>query len=448
MDQLFINEGVFFRQYTNEMILVNTITQNICIVNSVAADLINIITEHGTITFSQLIAELIKEYRVDLSTLESDCKDTIMQLQNNHILNNGKETTVTHKEYNSPLDENDLEREFCFKMCKRLNLYSCLIELTYRCNLNCVHCFAKESSEEIVTRELTTSEIISLIDDLYLNKVFKLTFTGGEVFVREDAYEIIEYASKKGFLIDIFSNGTLIDENLIKKISALHPRSFQSSIYSYKPNMHDRITGQKGSFEKTISTLNCFSKHGVPINVKSILMNDTRYDYRGLEKLARSINATFQPGISISAKNNGSLAPLKYRIKEYTVIKDILLKMNNNSPQCNYDVIRTEDSSICGAGLSSLNVDPYGNVYPCNSFKYLLGNIRKQSIKVIWENSNSLKKIRGLTVGDLHSCGNCQVLNYCSFCPGMALSENNDMLKPYSEACHIAQLQAELHKNM
>ena len=100
---------------------------------------------------------------------------------------------------------------------KRIPLDATL-ELTYRCNNKCVHCYCNlpENDEHAMQDELTTEEIKKLLDDLASMGSIWLLITGGEPLLRPDFEEIYLHAKKKGFLITLFSNGTLINENIIK----------------------------------------------------------------------------------------------------------------------------------------------------------------------------------------------------------------------------------------
>lgn len=444
MDKLSLCSGVFFRQYDDIGIIVNTTTQNVCTLNSLGIDIVRLISHNKELQFEDLLAELHNSYCVDEVTLRNDCLDFIEELQHNNFLKTSKVFSKKAPNINAefPLT---LEKEFSGYMCNRKQLYSCLIELTYKCNLNCIHCFAKNcTNHKTDSVEMTTAEIIDLINDLYNLNVFKLTFTGGELFSRNDSYEIIEYSINKGFLVDIFSNGTLLSDDAIRDISKLHPRSFQSSIYSHIASRHDEITGEVGSFNKTLHTLRLFASYDVPINIKTIIMHFNQNDYKGLEELSQSIGATFQPGLSISPKNDGDKTPCSYRVTDAETIKNFFLNKHNNHNSINSFSKRDLNSSICGAARSSLSIDPYGNVFPCNAFNFPLGNIKKQKIEDIWNNSLELHKIRKYSVRDLPKCKNCKYLDFCSFCPGMALLETGSMFEPYSEACSHAKAQYEL----
>ena len=99
-------------------------------------------------------------------------------------------------------------------------------EITYRCNLRCSHCYQTGASGE---KELTTEEIYSALDELADLGCLYLTFTGGEILLREDLFDIAKYARKKEFAIRLFTNGTLIDEKVADKIKNLSPLSVEIS---------------------------------------------------------------------------------------------------------------------------------------------------------------------------------------------------------------------------
>ena len=183
---------------------------------------------------------------------------------------------------NAPYKTDDIEADFQLNFIKEQKLYAALVELTYRCNLRCSHCYAVES--ESAKRELTTSDSINLFDELYDNGIFRLTLTGGEIFVRNDILQIIEYAYKKGILIDLFSNATLLNEEIVKKLVDFHIRSFQVSIYSHKPGskIYDAI-GIKVRFERSFNALRLLKKYHISTNIKSVMMERNFQDYEGIE---------------------------------------------------------------------------------------------------------------------------------------------------------------------
>ncbi|MEE8076597.1 MAG: radical SAM protein, partial [Candidatus Binatia bacterium] len=119
------------------------------------------------------------------------------------------------------------------------------IELTYGCNLRCVHCFNPTHKAK---GELSTQDFYRIIDQLAQKGCFVITFTGGEMFMRKDTFEILTYAKKKGFAVILFTNATLITPERADQIQALQPLRVEISIYGATPETYERVTQIPGSF--------------------------------------------------------------------------------------------------------------------------------------------------------------------------------------------------------
>ena len=102
------------------------------------------------------------------------------------------------------------------------------------------------------------------------------------------------------------------------------------------------------------------------------------------------------------------------------------------------DSDKLENGPVCGTGVYSLNINPYGDVFACNALLIPCGNIRSSSIQQIWEGSEELKRIRSFRMNQLKGCEGCAMKRQCDFCPGSAMQETGDPLMRYSEACTLA----------
>lgn len=330
-------------------------------------------------------------------------------------------------------------------------LYSVLFEMTYRCPERCVHCYLEpailsEKYFEDSVKELKRDEIKNILDQLSEMNVMEVIFTGGEPFARNDMFEILEYAHSKGFAIQLFSNGILLDEVGIERLSRLRIQCFHSSIYSYIPEKHDHITGVKGSFEKTTCVLRELSRHNIYVNFKFVLMEMNKDDFPGVIELSKSIGASVQLISSVSPSNKGSCAITELGIRDDESLRRVVRKWNEISDFQSYGDRFSFDDPICEAGRNSISIDPYGVVTPCNAFRYKVGNVRKSTISKIWNRSRNLKKWQARTKRDLRSCRDCVFISCCSFCPGVAQHLSGNMLKKYGEACRQAKIQYELRR--
>lgn len=438
--QIYALPSVFIKRYKTEMLIVNTVSHCVFIVNDIAADIIQIIYNKKNLELADLInlvktidSETINEFIIELIECEIVGSSLEITKQQNKLNNNSS---------NFSYDE-DIEADFQLNFIKENKLYAALLELTYRCNLRCLHCYAVE--HDIIHKELSTKQVLNILDQLYDIGVFRLTFTGGEIFIRDDALTIIDYAYKKGFLIDIFSNATLLNEQKIKALASCYIRSFQVSLYSYKSSVHDYITGVKGSFDQTLKMLKLLKKYGISINIKSVMMKENSDDYKGLEKLADELGASFQTSLYIIPHNNGCKDNLNCRIKNVDDIEKILSYDLARTNAKSYYKKRNKKDVICNMGKSGISINPFGDIFPCNLLKIKLGNCISEKICDIWNNSIKLHEIRKLCISNLFNCSMCDKIDYCFFCPGAALAETGNMLLPYDEACSIAEIKKNLN---
>ena len=229
------------------------------------------------------------------------------------------------------------------------------------------------------------------------------------------------------------------------RLQKLHLRSIHFSIYNYIPEKHDAFTKLPGSFEKTTTAIKKCKALGIPVNIKASLLEENYNDVDGILELAEKLGTTIQLSMSITPTNEGSMENTKHRLHDSEKYADVMERVDNHIlltcsngsyfPDAKRDKIR----SVCGAGSFSLNINPYGEVFACNALLLSLGNIRKQSIEDIRNNSAVLKVIRGFKTDHLKGCENCEHIDKCDFCPGNAMQETGDPLKKYSEACTITE---------
>ena len=429
-----LSTNIYFRRYLDDTVVCDTKHKNYYIMNSIVADILTILGS-GIKSSKSMANKLLEQYNASSEEIEVVCEDFINELRQLGIVEDNISNSSLFGSNNADIANRDIEQEFIRQLGEKKILYSALIELTYRCNLSCKHCYIINAETSNEKKELTTQQVIKLLDDLYDNNVFRIFFTGGEVFVRSDFLEILEYAISKRFLVDIYSNGTLLSEDVVRKIAQLNIRSFQSSLYGSNATVHDSITGCMGSFEATKQTLKLFASLGVSTNIKSSFMKSNFEEYEKIRAIAKNIGASFQPSFSIIPAIDGNKIALQFRVEDALIISETM-GLTKHSASANLQ--KHFSDQICSAGLTGVSIDPYGDVFACNTLRIKIGNILDSSIKDIWENSSNLARIRALKNEDRKQCVQCSHFNIYNFCPGIALVETGDMLSPYAEACTIA----------
>jgi AdoMet-dependent heme synthase len=309
------------------------------------------------------------------------------------------------------------------------------IDVTYRCNERCVHCYLDHDDHG----EMTSAEIKGVLDQLAEAGVFFLTLSGGEPFMRRDFFEIVEHARRQLFNVKIKTNAVMIGEPEAQRLRALAVDSIQISVYSHRPAVHDAITKLPHSFERTIKAVCFLRDHGLKVGIANVLMTANRSDHYGVQKLAAELGVNYTLDPTITPMMDGDTSVLALRIpgeelKE--VFRNPALVPNQEEfcappkPASDEDL----ESYSCSAGHSFCYISPYGDVFPCVQFPLPTGNVRQQRFIDIWNLSPQLKEVRSIRTRDLPVCSSCSHVSSCTRCPGLAFMEGN-MRGPSTADC-------------
>lgn len=309
------------------------------------------------------------------------------------------------------------------------------LDLTYRCNERCIHCYLDHDDHG----EMTTAEIKDLLDQMADAGVFYLTLSGGEIMMRRDFFEILEHARLRTFCVKLKTNGVLIRENEADRIKSLGVETVQISIYSHRHEVHDAITKMPGSLQQSIEAIRLLRAHGLHVIVANVLMSDNVSDYQGVQALAADLGTQFIMDPTITPKMDGDRSILNLNVDEVElreVVRNEALVGNVEefcAPPQGPDTDAL-DMLPCSAGHTACYVSPYGDFYPCVQFPLPCGNTRRTKFVDIWRNSPQLKEVRSITLGDMPSCSKCVHGGTCTRCPGLAYFEGN-MRGPSYQDC-------------
>jgi AdoMet-dependent heme synthase len=313
--------------------------------------------------------------------------------------------------------------------------FSVQLDLTYRCNEQCVHCYLDHEDYG----EMSTVEIKHLLAEMADAGVFILTLSGGEIFLRKDLFEILEHARSLTFCLKLKTNAVLIREPQATRLRDLGVQSVQISIYSHRPEVHDAITKVHGSLERSIRAIHFLKSQGLRVILANVLMTENMQDYRGVRELAHSLGAEYTLDPTITPKMDGDREILDLNAGEAALrqlFRDELF-VGNAEEFCAPPPPADADSLTalpCSAGHTSCYISPYGEFYPCVQFPLSCGNVRQESFIDIWHNSGRLKEVRSIRLKDLSSCSQCVHGSTCTRCPGLAFLEGN-MRGPSTADC-------------
>ena len=319
---------------------------------------------------------------------------------------------------------------------KRIPLDATL-ELTYRCNNKCVHCYCNlpENDEHAMQDELTTEEIKKLLDDLASMGSIWLLITGGEPLLRPDFEEIYLHAKKKGFLITLFSNGTLINENIIKFLSGYPPFYMEITLYGATEETYEKVTRVKGSYKNCIRGISKIIDAGIKLKLKTMALTINQHEIEAMEGMAQSLGCEFRfdPIIQKRIDSDKFSEPTKYRIKPEDVVRLDMVFPKRMKEWYRFCVtflgkqMKCNRLYRCGAGRANIHVNPYGDCSGCIMMRDGF-SVRDHNVRWIWnEGINAIINQEKVFV---LPCDECNLISLCDQCPPWSAIENDDIMKP------------------
>ena len=283
-------------------------------------------------------------------------------------------------------------------------------ETTLRCNLKCIHCYADaECKKTDNENELSKDEIIKLIDDSVVLGCKKLQFTGGEPLLKKDLIQIINHAKKRNVdYIEVFTNGTLLTEAMIKYF-AKQGINVAMSIYSHKPDTHDKITGVRGSHGKTIDSLKLLLAYEVPLRCAVVAMKQNEMDLEDTSYFLSRLGILSGPPDPIRPTGRGlnsDFWPEEYGIRTYRTQPDFLFNKEFYEKNLFWN--------SCWYGKAA--VTSLGDVIPCVFARdIIVGNIREQKFSDIM-NSKKMLNLWSLNKDKINTCKSCEYRYICRDC--------------------------------
>ena len=328
-------------------------------------------------------------------------------------------------------------------------------EITRRCNLRCVHC---RSSSEIVVDEhpdFPIEEAFRLLDDIAGYATPVIVLSGGEPLLRKDVFDIAKYGTDKGLRMCMATIGSLVTDEVCEKIKASGMKIVSMSLDGASPEVHDDFRNEKGAFDSVMRAAGLFKKHGIEFIINSSFTKRNEEEISKVYKLAKKIGATAWYLFMIVPTGRGEEIMNELITKEhyedildwhYGMEKDelemlvrptcaphyyriVLQKAKEEGEKFERRTLKfsTGGSKGCLAGQLICLIDVDGNVLPCSYFPKPAGNVRTESFKDIWENSELFKDLRDFK-SYKGKCGKCEYVNVCGGCRARAYAVHGDYM--------------------
>jgi radical SAM protein with 4Fe4S-binding SPASM domain len=321
--------------------------------------------------------------------------------------------------------------------------------VTRRCNLECTHCYLPaetrtERPELSSFDELTTQEAFQLIDRIAsVNPEVMLILSGGEPLLREDIFELSTYASGKGMMVVLGSNGLLINDVVARMLKQSGVSGISISLDSVKPALHDTVRSRAGAWEKAVAAIRICRKEGLSIQINTVVTKKNHDELSQLIAYARDLGAkVFSPFFLVCTGRGEGMTDLSPQ--EYEKVLSLIVAAQGKNDDI---MIRTRcaptvrrilhqknpgsrllamGAGRCLAGQSYCRITPEGDVTPCPYLPLSTGNVREQDFNDIWQNSAIFNSLRNPSLKG--KCRTCAYRLLCGGCRARAYARKNDPL--------------------
>jgi radical SAM protein with 4Fe4S-binding SPASM domain len=300
------------------------------------------------------------------------------------------------------------------------------------------------------SREMTTEEHFHMLDELVEMGCFWLLYTGGEIFARKDFLEIYTYAKKKGFLITLFTNGTLITEKIADYLLEWPPFAIEITLYGRTKETYEELTAIPGSYDRCLRGIRLLRARGLPLKLKTVATSINKHEISAMREFAEEeLGADFKVDGQVNPRIDCSQSPLAVRLTpEEVVALDMhapkrvneyrkLAKQGLESPP---SLAQVDTMYSCGGGMNSFAINAYGEIGICVISQQETFSIRGAGVKEVWE--QSLLRLRNRKRTQATKCIQCRIQSLCGMCPANGELENGDRESPVSFLCHVAHLRA------
>ena len=317
---------------------------------------------------------------------------------------------------------------------------------TYRCNLRCSHCYLDTNAlTNQSVSELSTQEGYKLIDQMAeLNPNLLLILTGGEPLLRKDIYDLSSYASQKGMMVVLGTNGNMIDDDIAKKLKESGVTGIGISLDSIVPGRHDTFRGIPGAWDDTLNGIEACRRQGIGFQIQTTVTKENFDEIPHIVEFSYNLGAKVFNLFFLVCTGKGQdltdITPQQYD-QALHQLYDIHIKYQGKmmvgakcAPHYRRIVYEHDTSSPlirayaggCPAGTHYCRITPEGNITPCPYMPNVSGNVRERSFVEIWKDTTDFQTLRFATLNG--RCGVCEFMDICKGCRARALATTGNQM--------------------
>lgn len=312
--------------------------------------------------------------------------------------------------------------------------------LTYRCNLRCVHCYARTSADP--ETELNTLGWKRILDQLAESGCLFLLITGGEPLMRPDFAELYRHARSLGIVVTVFTNGTLITDEILDLFQAYPPRNVDITLYGASETTTRAITGRVGVFDACQDGIQKLLGRGIRVGLKTVVMILNQHEVGTMEAMADAFGVPFRLDASVFPRFDGDQEPIQYRLTPREVAELEFSSAKRAADwTAHYERRRHELGGgqlyRCAAGRTHAHINPRGELQPCITTPHIRVPLAGMTFPDAW---GLLKEsLRQRHAKPDSACIHCDKHVLCGHCPGFCRLETGDEQGMSRFLCELGQ---------
>ena len=339
------------------------------------------------------------------------------------------------------------------------------MELTERCNNNCIHCCINLPADDRAAREreLATEEIKAILSEAAALGALSVRFTGGEPLLRDDFEELYLYARRLGLKVLIFTNGRLITPHLADLLARVPPLvRMEITVYGMRAESYEAVSRVPGSFDAAWRGIHLLLERQVPFVVKSALLPPNKGEMEEFEAWAATIPWMDKPpsySMFFDLRCRRDSEHKNQLIRKLRLSPEEGLAVLTRRPEQYVKNMREFCSKFmgppgdrlfsCGAGRGGGCVDAYGRFQPCMMLRHpdtvydLVGANGRSPLRDALTNFfPKLREMRATNPDYLARCARCFLKGLCEQCPAKSWAEHGTLDTPVEYLCQVAHAQA------
>lgn len=339
----------------------------------------------------------------------------------------------------------DYKKELFANAYKKRIPLTATIEIISECNFRCIHCYIDKSFRNEI---LTYEQIVEFGNQIIEMGCLYVVLTGGEVLLHPDFKRIYEFFVKKGICVSVFTNGSLIDDEIIELFVKYPPRVVEITMYGFSSDTYKRITKtvQYATVKNNILKL---MHRGINVLLKMFVLDKNYCDFEAIRKFAIDNSIPFKYDSRIIAELNSD--EMTHQLPENIALDLELSRFSTvtkyNEETFNY-IIETGTNKLfqCGAGRSSCWLKSNNRLRICNFLSHIEFDMNRYTVEKAWE---LIPQYIENNIPKESKCYDCEYRNFCDYCPAIShvTFQSADMMNQIFSYCRRAKLRSKSDKN-